>query len=172
MLLLLIHLGPLSCIVFNVFVLVEGQGQFVLPPTDNYSLPLDSYRAGEFFVVFCFYNETGATPDYMFRRNGAAITTGMLPNQSVAVVVPGGDYTSSVEGTYTCSVNVNGVNRGSRNTIVSLPGKHCTLSQRIHFSQRQCIQQRVSCNKRKHCTHFHDYNYQLFCYYTQSCILC
>ena len=103
-------------------MLVEGQGNFVLPPEDNHNLVLDPYFAAETVIVFCIYNVTGATPNYVFRKDGVRIETGILPNQGVSIPVPNGDYTPSVEGTYTCSVTVNGQLRGSRDTIVSLPG--------------------------------------------------
>ena len=104
---------------------MEGQGNFVLPPEDNYNLPLDPYEAADSVTVFCFYNETGATPNYVFRKDGVRIETGIVPNVGVSIPVPNGDHTPSVEGTYTCSVIVDGMNRGSRDTIVSLPGKFC-----------------------------------------------
>ena len=104
---------------------MEGQGNFVLPPDNNYNLPLDPYEAAQTVIVFCIYNETGATPDYVFRRDGVRIETGIVPNVGVSIPVPIGDYTPSVEGTYTCSVTVNGQSRGTRDTIVSLPGKFC-----------------------------------------------
>ena len=75
--------------------------------------------------MFCVYNVTGATPNLVFRKDGVRIETGILPNQGVGIPVPNGDYTPSVEGTYTCSVTINGQSRGTRDTIVSLPGKFC-----------------------------------------------
>ena len=126
-------------------MLVEGQGYFVLPPEDNYNLPLDPYEAAQTVVVFCFYNETGATPNYVFRKDGVHIdTTGgdvfdtvTVPNQGVQVIVnvPNGDYTPSVEGTYTCSVTVNGQSRGTRDTIVSLPGKFILHHEFVSYVQ-------------------------------------
>ena len=104
---------------------MEGQGYFVLPSEDNYNLPLDPYEAADFVPVFCFYNETGAM--YTIARDRDDLSTVTVPNQGAQVIVnvPNGDYTSSVEGTYTCSVTVNGQSRGTRDTIVSLPGKFC-----------------------------------------------
>ena len=107
---------------------MEGQGYFVLPPEDNYNLVLDPYEAVDYVPVFCIYNETGATPNYVFRKDGVRIDAGIVPGQGVSIPVPNGDYTPSVEGTYTCSVTVNGTNRGSRDTIVSLPGMFCTCN--------------------------------------------
>ena len=104
---------------------MEGQGYFVLPPEDNHNLVLDPYEAADSVFVFCVYNVTGAIPNYVFRKDGVRIETGIVPNQGVSIPVPNGDYTPSVEGTYTCSVTVNGQIRGTRDTIVSLPGKFC-----------------------------------------------
>ena len=104
---------------------MEGQGNFVLPPEDNYNLPLDPYLAAGTVIVFCYYNESGSS--YTITKDGDDLTAVTVPNQGVQIIVnvPNGDYTSSVEGTYTCSVRVNGQLRGTRDTIVSLPGKFC-----------------------------------------------
>ena len=109
-------------------MLVEGQGYFVQPNETSHNLPLDPYEAVQSFVLFCIYNESGATPTYMYRKDGVSISPRLLPNQGIIIEVPNGDYTPSVEGTYTCSVTVNGTNRGSRDTIVSLPGMFCTCN--------------------------------------------
>ena len=103
-------------------VLVEGQGQFVQPPSDNYNLTLDPYRATSTFTVLCQYIEVGVTSIvYSWTKDGISFE---LTIQTVAIVaVPNGDYLSSLEGTYTCSVRVGGAPRGSRNIIVTLPGK-------------------------------------------------
>ena len=106
-------------------MLVEGQGYFVLPNETSHNLVLDPYLTADIVTVFCYYNESGAM--YTIARDRDDLTAVPIPNQGVQVVlnVPNGDYTPSVEGTYTCSVRVNGQLRGTRDTIVSLPGKFC-----------------------------------------------
>ena len=41
----IVHLRSLSCAVFSVFVLIEGQGRFAQSPEDNYNLPRDPCNA-------------------------------------------------------------------------------------------------------------------------------
>lgn len=122
-----IHLWSPSSPAFSVLVLVEGQGQFTQPPSDNHDLPLDSYKAESSFIVPCAYIEVGAISiNYAWAKDGVAFQpeTSTVGNTRQAILtVPNGDYNSSVEGTYTCSVTVDRAPRGSRNTTVSLPGK-------------------------------------------------
>ena len=106
-------------------VLVEGQGQFTAPSEDNKDLGLDPYRAASSFAILCIYQEEGViSVDYTWTLDGIELGTQELAGgvQST-VAVPNGDYLSSKEGTYTCSVRVGGDPRGSRNIIVTLPGK-------------------------------------------------
>ena len=112
-------------------VLVEGQGQFTTPSEDNKDLGLDPYRAASLFAMSCSYIEDGVTSiDYSWAKDGNSfehtiqtIGEGGTASVQVIVAVPNGDYLPSVEGTYTCSVRVGGAPRGSRNIIVTLPGK-------------------------------------------------
>ena len=112
-------------------VLVEGQGRFISPSEDNKDLGLDPYRAAPSFAMLCAYSEVGVTSiDYTWTKDGNSFehtiqTVGEGGSASVRaiVTVPNGDYLSSLEGTYTCSVRVGGTPRGSRNIIVTLPGK-------------------------------------------------
>ena len=112
-------------------VLVEGQGQFIAPSEDNTDLGLDPYIAASSFIVTCAYVEVGVMSfDYSWAKDGNSFehtiqTIGEGGSASVraTVTVPNGDYLSSLEGTYTCSVRVGGTPRGSRNIIVTLPGK-------------------------------------------------
>ena len=108
-------------------VLVEGQGQFTQPPSDNYDLGLDPYRAASSFTLFCSYTEVGITSiDYTWARDGVSVQPRMSTLEDIVlgiVAVPNGDYLSSLEGTYTCNALVSGTPRGSRNIIVTLPGK-------------------------------------------------
>ena len=118
---------------------MEGQGDFVLPPEDNYNLPLDPYEAGETILVFCVYNESGATPTYMYRKDGDSISPRLLGDQGIIIDVPNEVYTPSVEGTYTCIVTVNGQSRGSRDTIVRLPGKFCVQHLCVSYMYSQVV---------------------------------
>ena len=111
-------------------MLVEGQGEFVHPPSDNHDLPLDPYQAASSFVMLCSYVD-GMTPfDYTWTKDGANFQhstsrVGTVGSEGVlaTVPVPDGEYLSSLEGTYTCRVSNGGVTRGSRNIIVTLPGE-------------------------------------------------
>ena len=112
-------------------VLVEGQGRFTAPSEDNKDLGLDPYRAASSFAMFCAYSEIGVLSiDYDWTKDGNSfqhtrqpIGEGGTASVQAIVAVPNGDYLSSLEGTYTCSVRVAGTPRGSRNIIVTLPGK-------------------------------------------------
>ena len=112
-------------------VLVEGQGRFTSPSEDNKDLGLDPYRAASSFIVACAYSEVGVTSiDYSWTRDRNSfehtiqrVGVGGSASVQASVAVPNGDYLSSLEGTYTCSVRVGGAPRGSRNIIVTLPGK-------------------------------------------------
>ena len=107
-------------------MLVEGQGEFRQPPSDNYNLPLDPYQAASSFVMLCSYVDGTTSFDYTWTKVGANFQPSI---QSVGngvqttVPVPNGEYLSSLEGTYTCRVSLGGVTRGSRNIIVTLPGE-------------------------------------------------
>ena len=128
-------------------VLVEGQGQFTQPPSDNYNLTLDPYRAASTFIVACAYVEVGVMSiDYTWAKDGVSfqprVTTVGKPEAATVqaiVDVPNGDYSSSLKGTYTCNARVGGAARGSRNIIVTLPGKpsvhHIYLSRTV----RKCL---------------------------------
>ena len=119
----------LSSLAFSV--LVEGQVRFTAPSEDNKDLGLGAYRAASSFVLLCTYREDGATSiDYTWTKDGNSfehtrqtIGNGGTASVQAIVSVPNGDYLSSKEGTYTCSVRVAGTPRGSRNIIVTLPGK-------------------------------------------------
>ena len=110
-------------------MLVEGQGEFIQPPSDNYNLPLDPYWASSSFVMFCSYVDGMTSFDFTWTKDGASIQPSIGSIQSIGngvqatVPVPNGEYLSSVEGTYTCRVSLGGATRGSRNTIVALPGE-------------------------------------------------
>ena len=106
-------------------MLVEGLGEFVQPPSDNYNLPLDPYRAASSFAMICSYVDGTTSFDYTWTKDGANFQHSIqrLGNGVLATVaVPNGEYLSSLEGTYTCRVSFGGV-RGSRNIIVALPGE-------------------------------------------------
>ena len=128
-------------------MLVEGQGVFVQPPSDNYNLPLDPYRAASSFVMVCTYVDGVTSFDYTWTKDGAnflhsiqSVGNGVL----ATVPVPNGEYLSSLEGTYTCRVSRGGITRGSRNIIVTLPGESrpvCT-SPTSHMHSRVRV---VSC---------------------------
>ena len=111
-------------------VLVEGQGEFTHPPSDNYDLDLDPYQAASSFVMRCEYVQVGMslTFGYVWAKDGVTIqpqpSTSMFEDGVLATVpVPNGDYDSSVEDTYACRVFLASRLRGSRNIIVTLPGK-------------------------------------------------
>ena len=112
-------------------VLVEGQGQFTSPSEDNKDLGLDPYRAASSFAMLCAYIEEGVTSiEYSWTKDGSSfkptiqtIGEGGTASVRAIVSVPNGDYLSSLEGTHTCSVRIGGTPRGSRNIIVTLPGK-------------------------------------------------
>ena len=114
-------------------MLVEGQGEFRLPPSDNYNLPLDPYQAASSFVMFCTCSYVDGVTSFIYTwtKDGANFqpssigTVGSEGNEGVlaTVAVPNGEYDSSLEGTYTCRVSQGGVTRGSRNIIVTLPGE-------------------------------------------------
>ena len=108
-------------------VLVEGQGRFTTPSEDNKDLGLDPYKAASSFAILCIYQEEGVTSiDYTLTKDGVELGTQELAGGVQATVaVPNGDYLSSLEGTYTCSVRVGRDPRGSRNITVTLPGKPC-----------------------------------------------
>ena len=106
-------------------MLVEGQGEFRQPPSDNYNLPLDPYRAASSFVMVCTYVDGTTSFDFTWTKDGAnfqhsiqSVGNGVL----ATVPVPNGEYLSSLEGTYTCRVSLD-TTRGSRNIIVALPGE-------------------------------------------------
>ena len=115
-----------SSLAFNV--LVEGQEEFLIPPSDNYNVRLDPYQVTSSFTMSCSYIRIGM--ELNFTYNWAKEGVAIRPSESsisrtvmTTVRVPNGDYDSSVEGTYTCSVSLGGSPRGSRNIIVTLPGK-------------------------------------------------
>ena len=103
-------------------MLVEGQGRFRQPLLDNHALSLDPYRAARSFDMTCVYDYPISGIIYTWIKNGDTIQRrrdyGVL-----TVPVPDGDYDSSLEGTYRCSVSFAGVTMDSRNFIVTLPGK-------------------------------------------------
>ena len=77
---------------------MEGQGEFRQPPSDNYNLPLDPYRAAESFVMVCSYVD-GMTPfDYTWTKDGANFqpsSVGIVGDSELATVpVPNGEYLS------------------------------------------------------------------------------
>ena len=105
---------------------MEGQGAFVQPPSDNYNLPLDPYRAASSFIMLCTYVDGMTSFDYSWTKDGAnfLLSVSSIGNGvQVTVAVSNGEYLSSLEGTYTCRVSRGGVTRGSRNIIVTLPGE-------------------------------------------------
>ena len=110
-------------------MLVEGQGAFVQPPSDNYNLPLDPYQATSSFVMVCLYADGTTSFDYTWTKDGANFqpSIGSVRREGSAVLatvaVPNGEYLSSLEGAYTCRVSLGGVTRGSRNITVTLPGE-------------------------------------------------
>ena len=110
-------------------MLVEGQGEFRQPPSDNYNLPLDPYQATSSFVMVCLYADGTTSFDYTWTKDGANFqpSIGSVRREGSAVLatvaVPNGEYLSSLEGAYTCRVSRGGVTRGSRNIIVTLPGE-------------------------------------------------
>ena len=109
-------------------VLVEGQGEFRQPPSDNFNLPLDPYQAASSFVMPCLYVQVGSSlpSRYAWAKDGVNIQPQIHPlgdGRLARVAAPNGDYDLSVEGTYTCRVFLGGSRRESRNIIVTLPGK-------------------------------------------------
>ena len=107
-------------------MLVEGQGEFRQPPSDNYNLPLDPYQAASSFVMVCSYVDGTTSFNYAWTKDGANFQPSIqsVGNVVLATVpVPNGDYLSSLEGTYTCRVSLGRPSRGSRNIIVTLPGE-------------------------------------------------
>ena len=107
-------------------MLVEGQGEFRQPPSDNYNLPLDPYRAALSFVMVCLYVDGTTSFDYTWTKDGANFQPSIqsVRNGELATVsVPNGEYLSSLEATYTCRVSFGGATRGSRNITVTLPGE-------------------------------------------------
>ena len=107
-------------------MLVEGQGEFKHPPSDNYNLPLDPYQAAASFVMVCVYVDGTTSFDYTWTKDGANFQHSILSvgiGVLATVSVPNGEYLSSLEGTYTCHVSLGGFPRGSRNIIVTLPGE-------------------------------------------------
>ena len=119
-------------------VLVKGQGEFRQPPSDNYDLGLDPYQAASSFAMSCLYVQAGSslTFDYAWAKDGVTIqpSTSEVGGGVIATVpVPNGGYDSSVEGTYTCRVSLAGNPRGSRNIIVTLPGKPPYTSPTSHI---------------------------------------
>ena len=107
-------------------MLVEGQGEFRQPPSDNYNLPLDPYRASLSFVMVCSYVDGTTSFDFTWTKDGANFQHSMQSVGSgvlATVAVPNGEYDSSLEGTYTCRVSLGGFPRGSRNITVTLPGE-------------------------------------------------
>ena len=109
-------------------VLVEGQGEFRQPPSDNYDLPLDPYQAANTFAMLCSYVQVGLslTFGYTWAKDGVTIQPSISEvggGVLATVAVPNGDYNSFMEGTYTCSVSLGVSPRESRNISVTLPGK-------------------------------------------------
>ena len=111
-------------------MLVEGQGEFRQPPSDNYNLPLDPYQAGSSFVMVCSYVDGTTSFIYTWTKDGTNFQPSRVDNVGsvgdsvlATVAVPNGDYLSSLEGTYTCRVSNGGVTRASRNITVTLPGE-------------------------------------------------
>lgn len=106
---------------------VQGQGQFIQPPSDNYDLALDPYQAASSFIMICAYVEGGTSFDYTWVKDGVPVQYSISYIEAgvvATVAVPNGDYLSSLEGSYTCRVSLGGVTRGSRNIIVNLPGTY------------------------------------------------
>ena len=107
-------------------MLVEGQGEFKQPPSDNYDRDLDPYRAASSFTLLCSYVDGMTSFDYTWTKDGANFQHSIQSvGSGVQATVPvlNGEYFSSLEGTYTCRVSLGGVTRGSRNIIVALPGE-------------------------------------------------
>ena len=104
---------------------VQGQGRFIQPPSDNYDLALDPYKAASNFAMVCGYVDNTTTFAYTWAKDGAPFQHSIqsFGNGVFAIVaVPNGEYLSSLEGSYTCRVTLGGVSRASRNIIVRLPG--------------------------------------------------
>ena len=108
---------------------MQGQGRFIQPPSDNYDLALNPYQAASSFVMICAYEEANISFDYTWVKDGvpsqyvfsiSSIKDGVL----ATVAIPNGDYLSTLKGSYTCRVSLGGATRGSRTTIVSLPGTY------------------------------------------------
>ena len=107
-------------------MLVEGQGEFRQPLSDNHDLDLDPYQAASSFVMVCVYVDGMTSFDYTWTKDGANFQPSIqsVGNGVLATVpVPNGEYLSSLEATYTCRVSFGGATRGSRNIIVTLPGE-------------------------------------------------
>ena len=107
-------------------MLVEGQGEFIQPPSDNYNLPLDPYQAESSFLMVCSYVDGTTSFDFTWTKDGANFQhsrDSVGDAVQATVPVPNGEYDSSLEGTYTCHVSLGGITRGSRNTVVTLPGE-------------------------------------------------
>lgn len=108
-----------------MLVLVQGQGRYVQPPEDNHNLALDPYLAARYIFVNCSYesevDEVMIT--YKWTKDGGFFDPGGLPGRAT-VSVPNGDYSSSIEGIYSCTALVDGIpTTESRKTNVTLPGK-------------------------------------------------
>ena len=147
-------------------MLVEGQGEFRQPPSDNYNLPLDPYQAASSFVMLCSYVDGTTSFDYTWTKDGAnfqpsiqSVGNGVL----ASVAVPNGEYLSSLEGTYTCRVSLADTTRGSRNITVTLPGEPrpvCT-SPTSHMHSRVRI---VSCSMTICCMQLSENDIVMLCH--------
>ena len=148
-------------------MLVEGQGEFRQPPSDNYNLPLDPYRAASSFVMVCTYVDGPFSFEFTWTKDGANFQHSIQSigrGVQATVPVPNGEYLSSLEETYTCRVSLGGFSRGSRNIIVTLSGEprpvctsptshmhshvrvvSCTMSHLLYTTFRECYCHVKSC---------------------------
>ena len=106
---------------------IEGQGQFIQPPSDNYDLALDPYQAASSFIMICAYEDANTAFDYTWVKDGVHFQPSIQSFENgvlATVAVPNGDYLSTLEGNYTCRVSLGGATRASRKIIVCLPGTY------------------------------------------------
>ena len=52
-------------------MLVEGQGEFIQPPSDNYNLSLHPFQAASSFVMVCSYLDGMTIFNYNWAKDGA-----------------------------------------------------------------------------------------------------
>ena len=114
---------------------IEGQGQFIQPPSDNYDLALDPYKAASSFVMICAYEEANISFDYTWAKDGVRFQYSIQSfgnGELATVTVPNGDYLSTLEDNYTCRVSLGGATRASRKIIVSLPGMYIVIYMHLY----------------------------------------